>query len=815
VRFVLLALFASALTPTLAHAQAPDAGVIQGAVTTQAGTVRLPGAQVIVKDGAGVQVEALLCGDDGSFTIVGIKQGKYSVSASLAGFVTATTTAEVAPGKTTTISVDLPIEGISQTVDVVASSSVVSDVSSLARSDTIGGKELDQLAPTGGLAASLRLLASIIEAPSGVSIQGGRPSQAGVQLGASTLIDPATGLAPISLPDDAIDSVAVLPNPYAVEYGRFSSGLVVIQTRRASDVWKVRFNNLNPSFRTERGSPLVPIGVGSWGPRVEVGGPLIKDRLFIEQTAQYRYSASDVPSLPQDLLRTSQSLSSFTRLDANVSSRHSLVATGGIFPGVSDQATLGTFTPPPATVDLHTGANQLAVTERALWTDTLFSETTIQAHDYETNVVPQGAAPMQLQPETTLGNFFNQQHRHTGVFQLIESLSGSHESVGGLHIYKIGFDLLRSEYDGSSQSRPVLIERTDGSLARRLDFPSGSTVQSTASTDVALFAQDRFQPATRWYVEFGVRLDRDGIVDRFNVTPRVGTAVQLSASGSAVLRGGFGVFFERTPSVAGAFDEFASALETRFDGDGVTPLGPPVLFVNTTADLQTPRSRSWDISYEQRLSKEWSLHLTGIDREGSHELIVNPVQMSTQGELLLTSTGGSSYRGIQVGVHFTRGSVADLNLSYSRSAARADLNALLNYFGPILWPVVGTNAYAPANADAPNRLLARGRLMPTSRWLLLGILDWRSGLPYSAVDDMLDFVGPRNALRFPTYARLEVGAEHRFRVFKFQPWIGVRVLNALNAFLPTDVQANVRSPAFGSFYNSEYRQLRLQVRFER
>jgi hypothetical protein len=39
--------------------------------------------------------------------------------------------------------------------------------------------------------------------------------------------------------------------------------------------------------------------------------------------------------------------------------------------------------------------------------------------------------------------------------------------------------------------------------------------------------------------------------------------------------------------------------------------------------------------------------------------------------------------------------------------------------------------------------------------------------------------------------------------------------NALDAFLPTDVQANNSSPFFGSFYNSEYRQFRIQTRFER
>jgi len=80
---------------------------------------------------------------------------------------------------------------------------------------------------------------------------------------------------------------------------------------------------------------------------------------------------------------------------------------------------------------------------------------------------------------------------------------------------------------------------------------------------------------------------------------------------------------------------------------------------------------------------------------------------------------------------------------------------------------------------------------------------------------MLDFVGPRNDRRFPNHLRVELGVERRFEGLKWRPWIGIRAYNALNAFLPTDVQANLASPAFGSFYNSEYRQLRLQLRFER
>ena len=784
-------------------------------MTTQAGTVRLPGAEVIIKDTSDRQVAQLFCEEDGHFRAPELPPGKYRVFASLAGFDQGHVDAEVVTGKTTNLSVDLAIASVSQTVEVVAPTELVGSEGTLSKSDAISGREIDQFAPTGGLQASLRLLASIIEVPKGVSIKGGRPSQAGLQLGPGTLVDPSTGLTLVSLPDDAIDSVAVLPNPYEVEYGRFSSGLVVIQTRRAGDEWKVRLNNIDPTFRTNRGSPIPIAQIGWWAPRVEAGGPLIKGKLFLEQTAQYRYSAGDVPSLPQDVLRVSEWFSSFTRVDANLSPRNTLVATGGVFPSVSHSATLGTFTPPDATVDLRGHGHQAAVTQRVTWSDTLFGETTVQTHDYQTDVIPQGSAPMQLLPETTLGNFFNQQHRDTATYQVIEAVSGSHVGFGGLHLFKFGVDLLRSQYDGASNSRPVLIERTDGTLARRLDF-SGPTVQSIGSTDVALFVQDRFQPNTRWSAEFGGRLDRDGVTGRFNMTPRVGVAVRLNESGSAVLRGGFGLFFERTPSMAGTFDRFESATDSRFAADGQTLLAPPILFSHLAEPLKTPRSRTLDISYDHRLSKQWTLHVGGIDRDGSHELVVNPVLGEGGiGEWRLSSTGRSSYREVDIGVKFTHGSTADFNVSYARAAARGDLNTLTNFFDAILWPVVGENAYAPASTDVPNRLLARGRVNPTPRWLLLGILDWRSGLPYSVTNDALDFVGARNSQRFPTYLRLEVGIERRLKVLKFQPWVGVRVWNALDSFLPTDVQSNLGSPAFGRFYNSEYRQYRIQVRFER
>ena len=794
---------------------APGAGVIHGAVTTQT-TIPLGGAMVSLFDGS-AEITHVVSEGDGTFHFEALRPGRYTVTATLDGFETITTPAIVVAGQPTEIPLDMRFASRTERVEVVASQAVVPDAGTLSSSQAVEKKELEEITPGGGVQSALRLIAGVIKVPGGLAIKGGRPSQAGMQLGPGMFVDPATGLTQGSLPDDAIDSVTVLPNPYAVEFGRFSSGLVVIQTRRAADQWRTRINELDPNFRVTRDNLFHVIGIASFSPRFETGGPLIKDKLFIQQSMQYRYNVNDIASRPQSDVQTLHRFSSFTRIDGNLSPRHSIVAVAGFFPSVYESATLGTFTPPDATVDIHSGVNTAGVTERALWTSNVFSETTVEVNRYSTEARPQGSVPMELLPENTLGNFFNHQQRTTSTYQFVETVSGTNHSAMGLHLYKVGFDVLHTQFDGTSTSGPVLIERSDRTLARRLDFlPSGE--QTISSNDLAIYAQDRVQPNTRWYVEFGARIDRDGIIGRVNFTPRVGSAVLLNESGTAVLRAGYGLFYERTPSAAGVFDRYESYTDTRFAADGTTALGPPVLFQHTTApDLRTSRSGTWDVAFDQRFNRRWALHIGVIDRRGADELVVESFGAAagaTASELRLESTGQSMYREAEIGIHFSAGARADVNATYARSIARADLNAFTTFFDNVLQPVVGANAYAPARADAPNRLLARWRVMPADKWLVVGVLDWRDGLPYSTVNEMLDFVGPRDSQRFPTYFRVDVGLEHRFRILGFQPWIGMRIDNALDSWLPSDVQANTASPAFGTFYNTELRQLRVQVRFE-
>ena len=788
-------------------------GALEILVSTQNGDVRLPGATVTVEDARGLRVASGVSDGEGRCTIQNLADGPYRVIGTLEGFQSTTVAVTVA-GRPASIAIDMPIV-MTATVDVTPTPTAASAGAAIAMRETVDSRQNDEFAEGGAMRAALKLLASVFTVPGGVSIKGGRPDQAAMQLGIATLIDPSTGLVRLTLPPDAIDSVSVLANPYAVEFGRFSSGVVVLQTRRGGDRWRARLNNFDPGFRTKRYEDFHVIGLRVFAPRFEVGGPLIKNRLFLEQTAQYRYDANEVPSRPQDELRVSRWLSSFTRLDGILSPRHTFTATGGLSPSRAEYATLGTFTPPEASVNIRDRIRHVAVNERATWNDRLVSESMFRVQTLNTDIEPIGSQPMELVPETTLGHFFNQQSRRTATYQWIQTLTATRQGWGGRHLIKAGVDVLHSQYNGRSASRPVLIADSNRTLVRRLDFDAPA-LQHVAATDLALFAQDRFEPTGRWYVELGGRVDRDGVLDRVNVTPRAGAGVLVGESGNGVLRGGYGLFYQRTPSVVGAFEQFDGFSETRFHADGMTAIAAPVYFAHrANPDLRSARAAIWNLSYDQRFSRRWSVHGSVLTRTGTHELIVEPVRSASGAALRLRGDGRSRYRDAELGVHFTQSTLLDVTATYVRSSARGDLNAITTFFDAVRAPVIGSNAYAPLGVDIPHRLLVRGRLAPTARWLFLAVADWRTGAPYSTVDAALDFVGPRNSARFPASFGLELGVERRVKISRWDPWLGVRVFNALNRFLPGDVQANVASPAFGTFYNSEIRRLMLQFRFAR
>ncbi len=146
-----------------------------------------------------------------------------------------------------------------------------------------------------------------------------------------------------------------MPNPYAVEYGRFSSGLVVIQTRRGGDAWHVRLNNLSPTFRSKRHEDLYNInGIAGFGPELRARRP---DR----QEPRLPRADRAVPLQQRRRAEPSRRRAAHHALDQLVHARRRQPdrrSTRWSAPPGSSRASprwpsLGTFTPPDATVDVH------------------------------------------------------------------------------------------------------------------------------------------------------------------------------------------------------------------------------------------------------------------------------------------------------------------------------------------------------------------------------------------------------------------------------------------------------------------------------
>lgn len=793
------------LCPSRALAGSPDI-TIRGVTTTQAGTVVLVGVAVTVVDiDTGRPAAATVSDASGRFVVANLAPGRYRVVAKLAGFVeTAVETTVLSAGQSFEARLDLPVAGVEETLKVVGEAGTAT-LQPAATRDTVQGAMADLLPVAGdGLRSLLPILPGVVRAPDGrISLKGARPTQGAMQMDQASGSDPSTGNFGIELPTDAIASIGLAPNPYAAEYGRFSSSVVQLATRGGGDRWQATANTFVPI-------PCLTLCDGeSWGfrsynPRAWVGGPLVGQKLFLSQSLEFKLNKVRVPSLtPPNNLIEAYSYDLFTRLDARLGRRHSLTTSLALFPRDVHYVNLNTFNPIPVTADMRLRGHSVAVSDTMTLSPTLVAAVTFSTSLYHTTIGGQGDLDMEMTPEGNTGNYFNTQDRRTRANQLGASLTAARSSAWGEHLVKVGVDVLASGYTGSSRSRPVLVRRADGTPSQRIDYGSAETRQDVAGVDVGVFAQDRWRITDRLRFEPGVRVDRDAVLETTTMSPRGSVVLGLRSDGASVLRVGGGIFYERTSLNVGAFGSFEPATVTRFAADGITPDGPPLTYVHRVGALEVPRAAIWNVEYDHRFGEHVFLRLNHRRRQGSHEFILSPVTTPGGAALLLDSSGRSRYEETEATLRAGGSDERHVAVTYVRSVSSASLNAYDLYFGNLRNPIVTPDEYSRAPVDVPHRVVARAVVPLPGGWILSPLLEARSGFPYSRVDENQDFVGARNeGGRFPRQWTLDVNLIRHINLKGRDVTIGVRAWHVLNGFAPRDVQANVDSPAFGTFYNT-------------
>jgi len=137
-----------------------------------------------------------------------------------------------------------------------------------------------------------------------------------------------------------------------------------------------------------------------------------------------------------------------------------------------------------------------------------------------------------------------------------------------------------------------------------------------------------------------------------------------------------------------------------------------------------------------------------------------------------------------------------------RSHSSRDLNDYDLFFGNFRNPIIRANEDSISATDVPHRVIARGNIGLPGKWVFAPLYEWRSGFPWSAVNEFQDFVGPRNKTgRLPAVNSLDFTLARPWHFRKYRFIGGIKIYNAFNRGNERDVQNNITAPDYGTFYN--------------
>jgi hypothetical protein len=657
--------------------------------------------------------------------------------------------------------------------------------------------------------SSLPLIPGVVRGPDGhINLKGARSTQSGALVNSANVTDPVTGSPAINLPIDVVASVQVISNPYDPEYGRFTGAVSTVATK-TSDYEKFHFSfqNFIPRLRDEGGSIR---GIDAATPRVTFTGPLLKDKIAITQSFEYRFNEAPVNSLPAFHRDTKlESFDSYTQLDFAISSKQTANVSVAVYPQKLDYLGLNTFTTQESTPDFHQRGYQVNVQDGYAIGPGGVLNSQLSYKRFDADITAQSDDPYRILLETTEGGFFNRQTRRTSRLGWQENYHFAPWKFAGSHQFTVGLSYEHSHYDGRQTFLPVELDGVSDLPVERITFTSPSSF-AVAENEMAWFAGDQWSIVPRLTLSLGVRFDHDTITDSTHAAPRAGFLLALTRDGKTLLKGGVGIFYDRVSLMAATFTDLPDRTVTV-----LAPNGEPTSSVSyqnqIEGGLRSPRSTSLSLELDRQVLSNLFLRVAYEQRNTSNDLIISPVSQGTTGLLELSNNGSDSYREFQVAARLKLRQ-SFLNASYVRSRAFGDLNDVNQFFGNLAQPVILPDARGRLPFDAPNRFLFWGSIAAPWKLTLVPVYDLHTGFPYSIENQYRAFVGPRNVDRFPMFSSFDFQVTRRIWLplhgRRIPARVGGGVFNLFNHFDPRDVQNNLASARFGGFFNSSWREYR-------
>ncbi|HKQ80185.1 MAG TPA: carboxypeptidase regulatory-like domain-containing protein, partial [Blastocatellia bacterium] len=785
----------------------------------------VPGVTIQVKRNNEI-VSATATNEKGEAVAANLSPGQYEIIVSKEGFETraqqGVTLAEAAIEVKITL---VPKIALSDKVDISASASAaVTPEQTASVATELQAAQVRNLPskPT-TVSDTLPLVPGVIRSPQGeIKISGSSENRSAFIVNSADVTDPATGQFGMTVPVDSVQTINVFKTPYLAQYGRFSAGVVSVETKRGGEKWNFELNDPLPEFRYLGGNLR---GLRDATPRVVFNGPLLKNRLYISQGTEYAIRKRPVQTLEYPNKETkSESVNSFTQLDYLLSGTHTLTGTFHLAPRKDSFIGLDFFNRRPVTPNWRGKDYTGTLIDRLTLGQNLL-ESTVSVKNYTVNVYGQGAADMNLTPTANTGNYFSWQDREARRAEFMETLSLKPILSLGAHNLKFGSIIARTSNRGQFIARPVNIFDEQGTPLRRIEFSGGSPFDLT-DLETHFFGQDHWVVTPRLAFDYGLRFERQGITDTFRLAPRAGLAWTPFENQKTVFRSGYGIFYDRVPLSVYAFDKYPEQVMTIFAPDGSVLDGPrryfnitdkaeigknPFIGGGSNAGNFAPYSGTWNAEVEHTFAPWLRLRGSYLNSSSSGVMVINPKVVQGQDALVLGGGGRSRYRQFElVGKMMFDEGKQQLFLSYVNSRSRSDVNEFNTYIGNFPFPIVRLNQFARGSADMPNRFLGWGLFNLPWKTRLAPIVEYRNGLPFSMIDSGQAFVGEVNSKRFPNFFSLDSRLSKDFQVsLKYALRFSLSGFNLTNHFNALDTHRNTADPESGVFFGNSQRRFRL------
>ena len=665
------------------------------------------------------------------------------------------------------------------------------------------------------VADALPLTPGVVREPGGgIRISAAAEHRSSLIVNSADVTDPATGQFGLTVPIDSVDVVNVYQTPYLAEYGRFTAGLVSVETRRGGEKWKWELNDPFPDFRIRSWHLR---GLKDATPRVNFEGPLIPGKLFISEGFEYVVRKTAVYTLPfPDNQKLEQGINSFSQLDWVISDKQLVTATVHAAPQRLGNVNINFLNPIQTSPDSSTHNYTGTLSHRL----TLFNgllETTVSITRFDAAVWPKGPEDLTFTPAVNFGNYFTGEDRRArrisgATTYAFEPLRGA-----GVHHVKLGAYFAQSDDEGQVYNHPIDIQDMAGRLLERITYTPGAPF-SLSDFEYSVFVQDHWILTPKFAVDLGVRSESQEVSDVVRLAPRVGIAWSPVPERGTTIHAGFGWFYDRVPLNVYAFHNFPDQIITTYGPNGEILSGPD-LYANTLgralerfglvfgkpADGNfSPRSATWSVQLEQPITKLVKLRAGYLQNDSDGLVLLFPVPpdpVTNIGAHLLSGAGEARYRQFETTARLRLNEGRQLFFSYVRSSGRGDLNDFGNYLGSFPVPILRPNEFGNLPSDLPNRFLTWGLVQLPQKFRIAPVVEYRNGFPYFVTDAMQNYVGVPNEKRFPNFFSVDARVSKDFQVNpKYAVRLSLSSFNLTNHFNPEAFHRNIADPAYGLFF---------------